>query len=297
MSSEKLAEIKALQADEIEALASIYGSDWKIENENGNVFSIVVAGESPERVINLQITFSAGYPLLDPPIYEISAPWLKRDEKTDLCGGLEMLYSEHIGESIIFMWIEKLKEYLDSYETKPEIDSAISSNLITEDIITDIVSLDLKEKSSVDVIPINHGQPITDRRSTFQAHLAVVVSIEQVKEVTKTLLDNRKIASATHNVSAYRIFVEPRKSYLQDYDDDGETHAGSRLLHLLQILDVKNVLIVVSRWYGGIQLGPDRFKHINNVARDILKQNKLIPDQKEDVAAGGKSKKKKGRVA
>lgn len=29
--------------------------------------------------------------------------------------------------------------------------------------------------------------------------------------------------------------------------------------------------MVVSRWYGGIQLGPDRFKHINNAARCVLK--------------------------
>uniref|UniRef100_A0A4W3HCI0 Impact RWD domain protein n=1 Tax=Callorhinchus milii TaxID=7868 RepID=A0A4W3HCI0_CALMI len=38
----------------------------------------------------------------------------------------------------------------------------------------------------------------------------------------------------------------------------------------MQILDVRNVMVVVSRWYGGILLGPDRFKHINNSARNIL---------------------------
>lgn len=30
-----------------------------------------------------------------------------------------------------------------------------------------------------------------------------------------------------------------------------------------------NVAVVVSRWYGGIQLGPDRFKHINNATRFV----------------------------
>jgi hypothetical protein len=29
-------------------------------------------------------------------------------------------------------------------------------------------------------------------------------------------------------------------------------------------------VVFVSRWYGGIQLGPDRFKHINNAARSLL---------------------------
>ncbi len=43
-----------------------------------------------------------------------------------------------------------------------------------------------------------------------------------------------------------------------------------RVCLLSQILDVRNVMVVVSRWYGGILLGPDRFKHINNCARNIL---------------------------
>ena len=41
---------------------------------------------------------------------------------------------------------------------------------------------------------------------------------------------------------------------------------------LLQIIDASNVIVVVSRWYGGILLGPDRFKHINNAARQICDQ-------------------------
>lgn len=45
---------------------------------------------------------------------------------------------------------------------------------------------------------------------------------------------------------------------------------SSLLLSPSQILDVRNVMVVVSRWYGGILLGPDRFKHINNCARNIL---------------------------
>lgn len=36
--------------------------------------------------------------------------------------------------------------------------------------------------------------------------------------------------------------------------------------------------MVVSRWYGGIKLGPDRFKHINNCARNALDKKGFIPD-------------------
>ncbi|XP_020367186.2 protein IMPACT-B-like [Rhincodon typus] len=92
----------------------------------------------------------------------------------------------------------------------------------------------------------------------------------QVKLLLQELYQNKKIANATHNIYAYRIYCEDKQTFLQDCEDDGETAAGGRLLHLLQILDARNVLVIVSRWYGGILLGPDRFKHINNCARNIL---------------------------
>ncbi len=57
---------------------------------------------------------------------------------------------------------------------------------------------------------------------------------------------------------------------MEDCDDDGESAAGGRLLHLLAVSGVDSAVVVVSRWYGGVQLGPDRFRHINNAARNAL---------------------------
>uniref|UniRef100_A0A0G4FH36 RWD domain-containing protein n=1 Tax=Chromera velia CCMP2878 TaxID=1169474 RepID=A0A0G4FH36_9ALVE len=62
----------------------------------------------------------------------------------------------------------------------------------------------------------------------------------------------------------------------QDHDSDGETAAGGRLQHLLAMTDTEGVVVVVSRWFGGIQLGPDRFKHINNVSRQLLEETGFI---------------------
>ncbi|RKP35695.1 hypothetical protein BJ085DRAFT_6419, partial [Dimargaris cristalligena] len=114
---------------------------------------------------------------------------------------------------------------------------------------------------------------IEDRHSVFVTHVSSVASVHQAQYVVWRLLQDRKVARATHNIVAYRIRSEGQGGgggggiWLQDYDDDGESAAGGRLLHLLQLLDVTNVVVVVTRWYGGIQLGPDRFKHINNSAR------------------------------
>ena len=50
------------------------------------------------------------------------------------------------------------------------------------------------------------------------------------------LYENKKIANATHNILAYRILQsDPHPVVCQGCDDDGETHAGSRMLHLLQV--------------------------------------------------------------
>ncbi|RYH30823.1 YigZ family protein [archaeon] len=58
-----------------------------------------------------------------------------------------------------------------------------------------------------------------------------------------------------------------------DCDDDGETAAGSRLAEMIRLMKVDNVAVIVSRWFGGILLGPDRFKFICNSARDLLEEH------------------------
>jgi putative IMPACT (imprinted ancient) family translation regulator len=75
-----------------------------------------------------------------------------------------------------------------------------------------------------------------------------------------------------------------------DNDDDGETAAGGRLAHLLHILEVDNVLVVVTRYFGGIHLGPDRFKHINQAARNALELGGFLDAPIAKGAARGRHK-------
>jgi len=44
------------------------------------------------------------------------------------------------------------------------------------------------------------------------------------------------------------------------------------------VKDVNNVLVVVTRIFGGIHLGPDRFKHINQAARNALEVGGFLLD-------------------
>jgi hypothetical protein len=111
---------------------------------------------------------------------------------------------------------------------------------------------------------------ITEKKSIFLARAASVSSPAQAKQYLAHLLaTDKKAARATHNMTAWRIRGPNETSY-QDCDDDGETAAAGRMLHLMQLMDVWNVMVVVTRWYGGIHLGPDRFRIINTAAREAL---------------------------
>ena len=122
------------------------------------------------------------------------------------------------------------------------------------------------------------GEPLLDKKSSFQAHLCEVHSEEDVRGALQQLLtSSSKIQRASHNMSAWRIAEktiqadgEERIIIKHDNDDDGEDAAGSKLAYLLDMRKDVNVLVVVSRWYGGIHLGPKRFAHIVNVARKLL---------------------------
>ncbi|KAK4541069.1 hypothetical protein LTR36_008294 [Oleoguttula mirabilis] len=130
---------------------------------------------------------------------------------------------------------------------------------------------------------------VTEKKSVFVARAAAVTSIDQAKQyLTHLLATDKKVAKATHNITAWRIHGQNGVQY-QDCDDDGETAAGGRLLHLLELMGVWDAMVVVTRWYGGVQLGPDRFRIINQTARDALVKGGLAPD------AGKDSVKKKGK--
>ncbi|GAA5955453.1 hypothetical protein JCM3765_006784 [Sporobolomyces pararoseus] len=140
-------------------------------------------------------------------------------------------------------------------------------------------------ESDVPCPEIYSTEGLVDRKSLFVAHAARVHSMAEVEAVMSALLSNNKIAKATHNISAYQ-FVSSDGIRHSDNDDDGEKAAGSTLASLLEKIDVQNIVVVVSRWYGGIHLGADRFKDINQAARDALTEGGFLPEP----ADKGKSK-------
>mmetsp|Transcript_7728 Transcript_7728/g.28502 ORF Transcript_7728/g.28502 Transcript_7728/m.28502 type:complete len:332 (+) Transcript_7728:105-1100(+) len=255
----------------------------------------------PLSPLKLRVVMTEGYPSTSLPDYELDAAWTTPEVYQEACAGLtESAQSMGEGEVVVFAWVEFLKDEGNVIWNlaRARLEEATTSlrraqensDLVTlrqqlledEDVAGELKDLDLRDalrgrkttRKPADVLveapPITSDEPITERKSTFQAHVATVLTVEQVKAMVATLGQNSKIARATHNIMAYRIYLEDSKSYMQDYDDDGENAAGGRLLHLLQVLNCRNVCVVVSRWFGGVLLGPERFKLINNCARAAL---------------------------
>jgi hypothetical protein len=132
------------------------------------------------------------------------------------------------------------------------------------------------------------SDPITDRKSTFVAFAKKVDSLDEAYDSFKTLMEDKKCGRANHAMRAWRIKDKETGAQYQDCDDDGESAAGGRMLHLMTIMDTWNVMVVCCRWFGGVHIGPDRFKHINSATRDALVKGNYV-----DVESGNKKTKKK----
>lgn len=165
------------------------------------------------------------------------------------------------------------KKAVDDHSTQEDLEYAQHLQY-EEDVAAATASLSRTTVSEEASLPegckLYSSEPIIDRKSVFIGHVCKITSPSDVTKVVNYLLSDRKIAKATHpTMLAYRVRGAGDVIH-QDNDDDGESAAGSRLAHLLQILELEDVLVVVTRWYGGIHLGSDRFKHINQAARDAL---------------------------
>jgi len=117
---------------------------------------------------------------------------------------------------------------------------------------------------------------VVDRRSKYAVSSFSVNSEDDFKEKIKLLLKDKKFRLADHNIVAYRIKGKDQRTV--EYKNDGfnspskETGAGVMMLEILRQKKAENVCIVVTRWYGGIHLGADRFKHVRDATVEILKK-------------------------
>jgi uncharacterized YigZ family protein len=93
---------------------------------------------------------------------------------------------------------------------------------------------------------------IVIEKSRFIGYCAPVSSEDEALKFIEKI--KAKHSDATHNVSAYCIGLE---NTIQRYNDDGEPSgtAGIPVLEVIKKEQLTNIVIVVTRYFGGIKLG------------------------------------------
>lgn len=92
---------------------------------------------------------------------------------------------------------------------------------------------------------------LTEKRSKF---IGTLRHIESEEDATNFINEMRsKYWDARHNVYAYAL----NEGNIKRFSDDGEPHgtAGKPVLDVLDGAELKNVAIVVTRYFGGVLLG------------------------------------------
>ena len=105
---------------------------------------------------------------------------------------------------------------------------------------------------------------LRDRGSRYAVSGGPVQGRAGVDAFLAELKSAKKFAKATHNSWAVILADGPVKN------DDGEAGAAAVILKMLEREGLHNHVVVVTRWYGGVHLGGDRFAHVVTAVRAYL---------------------------
>lgn len=125
----------------------------------------------------------------------------------------------------------------------------------------------LKEASTAEIV---------EKKSRFIANSYHIESKEEAEE--KINLIKKKYYDAKHNCFAFSI-VDKAGNLLEKSSDDGEPSgtAGAPILNVIRKNNLNNVLIVVTRYFGGILLGTGGLtRAYSNTALASIENGKII---------------------
>lgn len=271
--------------DEVEAINSIYGDGSLVQAGADSDLYILAL---PEETVSLRVQFPPDYPAAPPSVLGSNSAGGKRgvgQRDLDLFRrALGNVYQP--GVVCLFDAIEELKRLqADAGLSPPDHDASPDDG---EGRAGDRAAQPPPGGAAGDLGPAPPwvlSEAVTELKSVFIARAAAVASPDQAARYVRHLVaTDKRVRAATHNITAWRV-RGPNGTSFQDCDDDGETAAGGRLLHLMQLMDLWDTMVIVTRWYGGQKLGPKRFALINAAARDAFVKAGLV-----EVPAAGKKK-------
>ena len=99
----------------------------------------------------------------------------------------------------------------------------------------------------------NVSAEVVEKKSKFIANAFYIESVEEAEEKIKEL--KKKYYDARHNCFAFSVFTN--EGIVNRFSDDGEPSgtAGAPMLNIINSQGLSNILVVVTRYFGGILLG------------------------------------------
>lgn len=117
---------------------------------------------------------------------------------------------------------------------------------------------------------------ITEKKSKFISHIKPVTSESQANEYLRNTRE--KHWDARHNVYAYAL----KTNFKSKASDDGEPHgtAGIPILEVIKKNNLLDVMIIVTRYFGGILLGTGGLTRAYSQCASLAIQNAKIVNYK-----------------
>ncbi|MDJ1432829.1 YigZ family protein [Halostagnicola sp. A-GB9-2] len=123
--------------------------------------------------------------------------------------------------------------------------------------------------------------------SEFLGHARPAESVDAAEEFIETV--EREYDDATHNVPAYRVRADAEGNFLREYSsDDGEPSgsAGKPALNVLAQEELENCAVVVTRYYGGTNLGVGGLvRAYSKAVKDAVEEAGVIEERPHERVA------------
>ncbi len=116
---------------------------------------------------------------------------------------------------------------------------------------------------------------IIEKKSKFIGTIIPIKSVEDAENKIKEI--KKKYYDARHNCFAYRVI--DNESIVERSSDDGEPSgtAGAPMLNIIKQKNLCNILIVVTRYFGGILLGTGGLvRAYSQATENAIKKSTLV---------------------
>ena len=116
---------------------------------------------------------------------------------------------------------------------------------------------------------------IVEKKSKFIAEIYPVKDVDEADKIIKET--KKKYYDAKHHCIAYRIVKDDM--IVEKSSDDGEPSgtAGAPMLNILQGNNLCNIIVIVTRYFGGILLGTGGLvKAYSDTTKKVIQKSELL---------------------